>query len=87
MRKKYFPKTYVPAITRSNPRPKTVSTYRYNKSKKSCRNLRHEFDIIMRKNHTILTSDQLDDHWKKISKLLIEAPNLTIEELIGTLDL
>lgn len=85
-KKRYFPKKFSVPRTRIH-RDKTLKpNLSISRSKNNGKNLRHEFDILLREKHTIISDEQLDRLWKQISTQLLQAPNLTLKELISTLE-
>lgn len=85
MKKRYFPKNFTPGRIKLNPRLKNVKRRETIKSKKSYKNLRVEFDILIREKHKLLSDDQIGLLWKQIGTQLLKAPQLTLEQLIDNL--
>lgn len=86
MKKRYFPKKSKMPST-NNLYHRNSNWFAYSNGHKKCRNLRQEFDIIIRERHKLLSDDEVYHLWKQIGTQLLQAPNKSLEELINTLDL
>lgn len=73
-------------VRRPNSNKKVKRDLYISRNQKTGKNLRHEFDILIREKHTLVSDDQIDRLWQHIGTQLIQAPNKTLEELIDTLE-
>lgn len=87
MKKRHFPRNFKLPRMNNIEQSRPWNYFRYTKSKNKCKNLRQEFDIIMRKKCKLITDDQLDHLWQIVSTQLLEAPQKSLEELLDTLDI
>lgn len=83
MTRRYFPKFHRFAVVKLAPKSRTLQRHKdYVTKAKKGRNLRYEFDIIMRQKYTIVNDDELNRIWKVIGTEIINYPHLTLEEHI-----
>ena len=86
-RKKFFPKNASHSSTRGRARPRSTNRYDLSKSYGNGRNLRIEFDRLVREKHTLISEDQLQYLWNIISMRLVGNPHAPLEEQIQLLDI
>lgn len=87
MTRKYFPKTYTPTSTKPQLKSRSFSKLNISSKKFKCRNIRTEFDIIMREKNIIVNDDQLNLYWNMVSTNILKDPFITLEEHINNLHL
>lgn len=87
MKKRHFPRNFKLPRMNNVGQSRPWNYFRYTKSENKCKNLRQEFDIIMRKKCKLITDDQLDHLWQIVGTQLLEAPQKSLEELLDTLDI
>lgn len=86
-KKRFFPKNFKTSAPRVNSVKKLANRIDLSKTYNTGKNLRREFDIIMREKHKIVSDDQLYRFWQIIGTQLLEAPQKTLEELINSLNI
>ena len=84
-RKKFFPKNSAPSLPRGRGRSRTMKSYNNSHGNGKCLNLRNEFDKLMSDSRTLMSDDQLRQHWATISARILEYPLASLQEHIDSL--
>lgn len=81
-RKRYFPRNAKASGSRLIKHAKVSARRRTDQQFHHGRNLRLEFDKLVRQTHTLLSDDDVSRLWKQASTKILEDPQAQLQQLI-----